>query len=90
MGLGWNYSGPADVFAEMKQVMPSLDNISWERLLLDLHAARFLGPLAGLFSDLMALLIVVLAVTGYWTYRLTRLKYSTKSGSRSGRYVSAQ
>ncbi len=33
LDLGWNYSGPADVFAEMKQVMPSLDNITWDRLL---------------------------------------------------------
>jgi len=32
MGLDWNYDGPADVFAEMKQAMPSLDNITWERL----------------------------------------------------------
>ena len=32
IGLDWNYNGPADVFAEMKTVMPSLDNISWERL----------------------------------------------------------
>jgi formate dehydrogenase major subunit len=32
LGLDWNYSGPGDVFAEMKQVMPSLDNISWQRL----------------------------------------------------------
>ena len=32
MGLDWNYSGPADVFAEMTQLMPSLQNITWERL----------------------------------------------------------
>ena len=32
MGLNWNYRGPADVFAEMKLAMPSLDNITWERL----------------------------------------------------------
>jgi formate dehydrogenase major subunit len=32
MGLSWNYNGPADVFAEMTQVMPSLANITWERL----------------------------------------------------------
>lgn len=32
MGLPWNYAGPADVFAEMTQVMPSLKNITWERL----------------------------------------------------------
>jgi len=32
MGLDWNYDGPADVYAEMAQAMPSLNNISWERL----------------------------------------------------------
>ena len=32
IGLDWNHAGPADVFAEMKTVMPSLDNITWERL----------------------------------------------------------
>ena len=32
MGLDWNYDGPADVFAEMAQLMPSLKNITWERL----------------------------------------------------------
>ncbi len=32
IGLDWSYQGPADVFAEMAQVMPSLDNITWERL----------------------------------------------------------
>ena len=33
MGLPWTYAGPAQVFAEMKLAMPSLDNITWERLL---------------------------------------------------------
>jgi formate dehydrogenase major subunit len=32
LGLGWRYSHPRDVFAEMAQVMPSLANITWERL----------------------------------------------------------
>lgn len=32
LGLDWTYEGPAEVFAEMKQVMPSLDNITWDRL----------------------------------------------------------
>ena len=32
MGLQWQYDTPADVFAEMKLNMRSLDNISWERL----------------------------------------------------------
>jgi formate dehydrogenase major subunit len=30
--LNWNYGGPGDVFAEMKKGMPSLDNITWERV----------------------------------------------------------
>jgi formate dehydrogenase major subunit len=32
LGLGWHYDGPADIFAEMKHNMRSLDNITWERL----------------------------------------------------------
>jgi formate dehydrogenase major subunit len=31
-GLGWNYGGPRDVFREMQRGMPSLANISWERV----------------------------------------------------------
>jgi len=32
IGLDWSYQGPKDVFDEMRRVMPSLDNITWERL----------------------------------------------------------
>ncbi|MGB0798681.1 MAG: molybdopterin-dependent oxidoreductase, partial [Planktomarina sp.] len=32
LDLGWTYRSPADVFAEMKLNMKSLDNITWERL----------------------------------------------------------
>ncbi len=32
MGLAWEYDSPADVFAEMKLNMRSLDNITWDRL----------------------------------------------------------
>ncbi len=32
IGLDWHYDHPRDVFAEMKTAMPSLDNITWERL----------------------------------------------------------
>ncbi|WP_085908739.1 formate dehydrogenase subunit alpha [Kiloniella majae] len=32
MGLDWIYTHPRDVFNEMAQVMPSLNNITWERL----------------------------------------------------------
>ncbi len=33
IGLSWSYQSAADVFAEMKQGMNSLDNITWDRLL---------------------------------------------------------
>ena len=33
LGLDWQYSGPAEIFAEMKMAMNSLDNITWDRLL---------------------------------------------------------
>ena len=33
LGLSWDYKSPADVFAEMKLNMRSLDNITWDRLL---------------------------------------------------------
>ncbi|MCK0151946.1 formate dehydrogenase subunit alpha [Marivita sp. S6314] len=32
LGLPWEYTDVSQVFAEMKQVMGSLDNITWERL----------------------------------------------------------
>ena len=32
IGLDWNYQHPREIFAEMKQVMGSFDNITWDRL----------------------------------------------------------
>jgi formate dehydrogenase major subunit len=32
LGLGWTYTHPREVFAEMKLGMKSLDNITWDRL----------------------------------------------------------
>jgi len=32
LGLDWNYTGPRDVFEEMRKAMPSIAGISWERL----------------------------------------------------------
>ena len=32
IGLDWNYGHPRDIFAEMAEIMPSLANITWERL----------------------------------------------------------
>ncbi|MES9820698.1 MAG: molybdopterin dinucleotide binding domain-containing protein, partial [Candidatus Thiodiazotropha sp.] len=35
LDLDWHYSHPRDVFAEMRQAMPSIAGISWERLELE-------------------------------------------------------
>jgi len=32
LNLPWDYSGPEDIYAEMQRAMPSLANISWQRL----------------------------------------------------------
>jgi len=32
LGLDWNYAHPRDVFAEMREAMPSIAGITWERL----------------------------------------------------------
>lgn len=32
LNLDWNYAGPRDVFNEMRQAMPSIAGITWERL----------------------------------------------------------
>jgi len=32
LNLSWDYAGPKQVFAEMKLAMPSLNNITWQRL----------------------------------------------------------
>lgn len=46
--------------------------ITWERFFLDLHAARFLGPMAKGFNDAMAAVILLLAVSGFWMHRIKR------------------
>ena len=43
--------------------------ITWERFFLDLHAARFLGPFSRVFNDLMAGLILLLAISGFWLHK---------------------
>lgn len=62
---------PADASWQIRTEAAAVD-LSWERLLLDLHAARFLGPSAWLANDLLAGLILVLGLTGGWLYLVKR------------------
>ena len=32
IGLAWNYQHPSEIYTEMASLMPSLDNISWDRV----------------------------------------------------------
>jgi len=32
IGMNWNYTHPSEIFTEMASLMPSLNNISWERV----------------------------------------------------------
>ncbi len=56
LGLPWNFAHPREVFAEMKRLMPSLDNITWERVERE-HAVTYPCPapdhpgLSVVFSD---------------------------------------
>lgn len=47
------------------------DDLTWERLLLDLHSGRLFGNAGVLAVDVMGLLIMSLAITGLWV-ALTR------------------
>jgi formate dehydrogenase major subunit len=35
IGLDWKYTHPKDIFKEMSEIMGSLDNITWERLVIE-------------------------------------------------------
>lgn len=43
-------------------------DISWERLILDIHAGRFLGSLGPWFMDLVAIIFIVLSITGVYLW----------------------
>ena len=66
---------PSDGELESARAYPwrkSIDvavQITWERFFLDLHAARFLGPFSRAFNDLMAGLILLLAISGFWLHK---------------------
>jgi hypothetical protein len=53
-------------------------SISWERFLLDLHAARFLGSWTKAFNDLVAIVILLLVVSGVW------LSLNKRNGNNGG------
>ncbi len=53
-------------------------DITWERVILDIHAGRFLGKIGPYFMDFIALLFIVLATSGLWVWA-KRGKRKTKT-----------
>ena len=46
--------------------------LSWERLILDIHSGRVLGGMGVFLVDLMAILFVLMAMTGVWIWSRRR------------------
>ncbi|NRD75434.1 PepSY domain-containing protein [Shewanella sp. VB17] len=43
-------------------------HLSWERVLLDVHSGRFFGPLGPWFMDLVALALIIMALSGVYLW----------------------
>lgn len=60
--------------------------ISLERFILDVHSGAVLGKLGKYISDLFAILILLLALSGLWVSRLRRrMNLETLAGSYTGK-----
>lgn len=46
--------------------------LSWERLILDLHSGQLFGAFGRILVDIMALLFILMAVTGVWIWSKRR------------------
>ncbi len=56
------------------------DILSWERVVLDIHAGRFIGVIGPWIMDLMAILFIILAMSGVflWLKSNKKIKQKTK------------
>jgi len=70
--LDANSAAGLDAAAWQRRSGQPAGDLTWERLFLDVHAARFLGPAAKLTNDVLAGIIVLLGVTGGWLYLAKR------------------
>lgn len=59
--------------------------ITWERVVMDLHAGRFLGSVGPLFMDAVALLFIVLAITGIVLWAQKSRKGASRKGKQKSR-----
>lgn len=44
------------------------NGVNWERVLLDLHSGRLFGPVGVILTDIAAILLLLLALSGVWVW----------------------
>lgn len=68
------WSAPADLSTAQQQAYEKAltPGVSVQQLLLDLHSGRFAGQYGPLIVDLMAVMLVVLSLTGAWLFLVPR------------------
>lgn len=85
-GSGVDWSRSASLPAEQKRRMARQwrgRGLSVERLLLDLHSGRILGRFGVWLMDTMALIFIVLAITGTWVWYRRRPAQRNRGSSKS-------
>jgi hypothetical protein len=71
------WSEPVALPVDLQQQLKTLyrgQGLSVERVLLDLHSGRIFGPAGPLLADLVAVVFILLALTGIWMWFKTRRK----------------
>jgi hypothetical protein len=71
------WSGPVLLPEASQQELKVLyrgQGLSLERVILDLHSGRIFGPAGPLLADMVAVLFILLALTGIWMWFKTRRK----------------
>lgn len=53
-------------------------HLTWERVILDIHSGRFFGSLGPWFMDLVALSLIIMAISGIYLWQQSRPKKKTR------------
>ena len=67
--LSWKASSKAMILKEAYMLEPDVNSdIDWERLMLDLHAGRFLGVTGKILNDGVAIILIYMCLSGVWLW----------------------
>ena len=69
VAVSWSNLSPLNSSrSELLQFDYRASLVSWERILLDIHSGRILGSLGVIVVDVMAILFLLMAITGIWIW----------------------